>query len=97
MILAIINRMEGTVDMLTGEQLELDAGQLSVSSETVDKKKKNDMLMTALCKEACKIILLIHCTDIYTKVYNNLVCYLAIVYIFVETFLLHFMTGLAGF
>jgi len=54
MILAVVNRMEGTVDMLTGEQLELDAGQLCVSSETADEKKKNDTLMTALCKEARK-------------------------------------------
>ena len=28
MILAVVSRMEGTVDTLTGEQLELDAGQL---------------------------------------------------------------------
>jgi len=54
MILAIVNRMEGTVDTLTGEQLELDAGQLCVSSETADENKKNDMLMTALCEEARK-------------------------------------------
>ena len=54
MTLAIVNRMEGTADMLTGEQLELDAGQLCVSSETADEKKKNDMLMTALHEEARK-------------------------------------------
>jgi len=54
MILAVVNRMEGTADTLTGEQLELDAGQLCVSSETADKKKKNDTLMTALREEACK-------------------------------------------
>jgi len=54
MIFAIVNRMEGTADMLTGEQLELDAGQLCVSFKTMDKKKQNDMLMTALCEEACK-------------------------------------------
>jgi len=54
MILAVINRMEGTADTLTGEQLELDAGQLCVSSETADEKKKNDMLMTALREEARK-------------------------------------------
>ena len=46
--------VEGTADMLTGEQLELDAGQLCVSSETADEKKKNDMLMTALREEAHK-------------------------------------------
>jgi len=46
--------MEGTADALTGEQLELDAGQLCVSSETADEKKKNDTLMTALRKEARK-------------------------------------------
>ena len=54
MILAIVNRMEGTTDRLTGEQLELDVGQVCVIFETMDEKKQNNMLMTALHEEACK-------------------------------------------
>ena len=53
-IVAVVNRMEGAADRLTGEQLELDADQLCVSFETTDKKKQNDMLMTALREEARK-------------------------------------------
>jgi hypothetical protein len=54
MILAIVNRMEGTVNRLAGEQLELDPGQLCVSFETMDERKQNDMLMTALREEVRK-------------------------------------------
>jgi len=39
MILAVMNRTEGTVDVLTGEQLELDARQICVSIETMQEKK----------------------------------------------------------
>ena len=49
-----MNRMEGTTDRLAGEQLELDLGQLCMSFETMNERKQNDMLMTALCEEACK-------------------------------------------
>jgi hypothetical protein len=55
MILAVVNRMEGTADRLAGEQLELDPGQLCVSLETTDERKQNDTLMTALREEARKI------------------------------------------
>ena len=51
MILAVMNRIEGTADRLAGEQLELDPGQLCVSFETTDERKQNDTLMT---EEACK-------------------------------------------
>lgn len=54
MILAVVNRMEGTGDRLTGEQLELDASQVCVSFETSDEKKQNETLMTALREEARK-------------------------------------------
>jgi len=55
MILAVMNRMEGTADRLAGEQLELDSGRLCVSLETTDERKQNDTLMTALREEAHKI------------------------------------------
>jgi hypothetical protein len=54
MVVAVVNRMEGTADRLTGEKLELDANQLCVSFETTDEKKQNDVLMTALREEARK-------------------------------------------
>ena len=54
MILAIVNRMEGTADTLTGEQLELDAGQLCVSSETADEKKKMICLWLPFAKKRVK-------------------------------------------
>ncbi|KIK07881.1 hypothetical protein K443DRAFT_2098 [Laccaria amethystina LaAM-08-1] len=54
MVVAVVNRMEGTADRLTGEKLELDANQLCVSFETTDEKKQNDTLMTALREEARK-------------------------------------------
>jgi len=82
MILAVMNKVEGAADMLTGEQIELDAGQLCLGFETTDKKKRNNMLMTALHEEACKthhkIIFLLYSIDIYTLVHNNLVYYLVI-------------------
>jgi len=53
MILAVMNRTEGTVDVLTGEQLELDARQICVSIETTQEKKQNETLMTSLHDEAC--------------------------------------------
>jgi hypothetical protein len=52
MILAVVNRTEGTVDVLTGEWLELDAGQICVSVETTQEKKQNETLMTSLRDEA---------------------------------------------
>ncbi|KIJ90484.1 hypothetical protein K443DRAFT_15198 [Laccaria amethystina LaAM-08-1] len=54
MVVAVVNRMEGTADRHTGEKLELDANQLCVSFETTDEKKQNDTLMTALHEEARK-------------------------------------------
>jgi len=52
MILAVMNRTEGTVDVLTGEQLELDVRQICVSIETMQEKKQNETLMTSLHDEA---------------------------------------------
>lgn len=49
-----MNKMKGTGDRLTGEQLELDVNQICVSFETMDEKKQNDMLMTALHEEVHK-------------------------------------------
>ena len=52
MILAVVNRTEGTVDVLTGEWLELDARQICVSIKTTQEKKQNETLMTSLHDEA---------------------------------------------
>jgi len=39
MILAVMNKVEGAADMLTGEQIELDASQLCLGFETTEEKK----------------------------------------------------------
>ena len=54
MILAVVNKVEGAADRLTGEQIELDAGQVCVGFETTDEKKRNDTLMNDLREEARK-------------------------------------------
>jgi len=54
-ILGIVKRMEDSADSLTGEQLELDVDHLCEGIETKEDKKCNKLVMTALCKQACKI------------------------------------------
>ena len=53
-ILAIVTRVEGLPDVLTGEQLELEVEDLCVSLEMKEEKKQNKSIMTALLKQACK-------------------------------------------
>lgn len=57
-ILAIITRVDGAVDVLTDETLELDPGSLCICAETKDKdkhlKKLNDELMQPLRAAARK-------------------------------------------
>ena len=53
-ISAIVTRVEGLPDVLTGEQLELEAEDLCVSLETKEEKKQNESIMTALRKQARK-------------------------------------------
>jgi hypothetical protein len=51
-ILAVVERVDGKVDTLTGEQLELGVEFLCVCSETQGDKKLNSSLMTSLREEA---------------------------------------------
>ena len=53
-ILAVVDRMVGHRDHLTGEQLELDASHLCVCEESKDSKELNRMLMDELREEARK-------------------------------------------
>ena len=54
MILAVVKRTAGAADILTREQLKLDASHLCVSTEMKDKKTRNDSLMLALHEQARK-------------------------------------------
>ena len=53
-ILAVVNRVEGQVDTLTGDQLEMDASHLCVCDESIEDRKRNDLLMESLREEARK-------------------------------------------
>lgn len=55
MILAVVKRVAGAADTLTGEQLKLDRSHLCVSTETKDEKSLNDSLMQAIREQARKI------------------------------------------
>jgi hypothetical protein len=53
-ILAVVNRMAGHMDNLSGEQLELDVSHLCVCQESKEDKGLNRLLMDALREEARK-------------------------------------------
>jgi hypothetical protein len=53
--LAVVNRVAGQVDTLTGEQLEMNASYLCVCEEAMEDKTRNSSLMVALREEARKI------------------------------------------
>jgi hypothetical protein len=54
--LAVVKRVDGAADTLTGEQLELDPDSLCLAFKTTEDKKLNANLMNSLCKNACKRI-----------------------------------------
>jgi hypothetical protein len=53
--LAVVDRIEGSADILVGERLELDTSYLCLGSETAEERKRNDTLMTSLRQEARKV------------------------------------------
>ena len=53
-ILAVVNRVAGQVDTLTGDQLEMDASHLCVCEESIEDRKQNDLMMQPLREEARK-------------------------------------------
>lgn len=53
-ILAVVTRAEDLPNVLTGEQLELEAEDLCVSLETKEEKKQNESVMAALREQARK-------------------------------------------
>ena len=53
-IVAVVNRVEGQVDTLTGDQLEMDALHLCVCEESIEDRKRNDSVMVSLREEARK-------------------------------------------
>ena len=54
-ILSVVKRVAGHVDMLTGEQLELDVSYLCVCEDSKEDKMRNRLLMNELREEARKI------------------------------------------
>ena len=54
MILAVVNRVEGSADVLAEERLELATSDLCIGFETAEEKKRNDTIMTALHDQAWK-------------------------------------------
>jgi hypothetical protein len=54
-ILSVVTRVAGHVDVLTGEQLELDVSYLCVCEESKEDKTRNRLLMNKLREEARKI------------------------------------------
>ena len=51
-ILAVVNRVVGEADTLTGDQLEMDASHLCVCEESIEDRKRNDLLMKPLREKA---------------------------------------------
>lgn len=51
-LLAVVDRVPGRADRLTGEKIELDRFHLCVCEEATEDKKRNESLMTALRDEA---------------------------------------------
>lgn len=54
-ILAVVDRVAGQIDRLTGEELNLDASYLCVCEESKEHKRLNSSLMDGLREEARKI------------------------------------------
>jgi len=55
MILAVMKRTAGAVDILTGEQLKLDVGYLCVGTKMKEERNQNDSVMQALHEQAHKM------------------------------------------
>jgi hypothetical protein len=55
-LLAVVNKVDGAADTLTGEQLELDPDSLCIAIETNEKKKLNANLMNSIRENARKRI-----------------------------------------
>src|SRR6202522_3880720 len=53
-LLAVIKKVAGAADTLTGEQFELDPDSLCLACETNEDKKLNANLMNSLRENACK-------------------------------------------
>ena len=53
-LLAVVNKVDGTADTLTGEQLELHPDSLCIAVETNEDKKLNATLMNSLRDNARK-------------------------------------------
>jgi hypothetical protein len=53
-ILAVVKRVDGAADTLTGEQLELDPDSLCLAFEMTEDNKLNMNLMNSLCENARK-------------------------------------------
>ena len=53
-LLAVVNKVEGTADMLTGEQFELGLDSLCIAVETNEDRKLNANLMNLLRENAHK-------------------------------------------
>jgi hypothetical protein len=53
-ILAVVKRVDGAANTLTGEQLKLDPDLLCLAFEMTEDKKLNANLMNSLCENACK-------------------------------------------
>ena len=53
-MLAVVNRMDGAPDILTGERLELGPDSLCLAFETKEEKKLNTNLMNLLREDARK-------------------------------------------
>ena len=55
-LLAVVNKVDGAADTLTGEQLELDPDSLCIAIETNESKKLNANLMNSIRENARKRI-----------------------------------------
>ena len=53
-LLAVVNKVEGAADMLTGEQFELGPDSLCIAIEMNEDRKLNANLMNSLRENACK-------------------------------------------
>jgi hypothetical protein len=55
LLLAVVQRMDGQVDTLTEERIELDTSYLCLCDESKEDKKRNSSLMDSVRQEARKI------------------------------------------
>ena len=53
-LLAVVEKVDGAADTLTGEQFELDSDSLCIAVETNEEKKLNENLMNSLRSNARK-------------------------------------------